>query len=321
MSSFRWIPILALATVTLAQQKTETILFTHAPEGEPPWPVEDIYAMDANGANVRALTRDGHSHDGTWSPNGQHVLYVHDAALDKPMHNERSEFASHHPIELYVMNRNGSGSQFLWKSEFAIFSAAWSPDGKVLAISTATQVPANASDDEPMRSGLFLLSADGHSAPRLLIRDALTPTWSPDGKQLAFSKERPRGQWAIHVALADGSNDRQLTEPPLTAGSPAWSPRRRVDRVRRIRGPTAPTGFRYAAGRFGPPPDYEGLELVMRTSVVVERRPTVGLRVSLCRDPLWGGLFGGDASAGVHEAALLDIGIRLECQARSTHRT
>ncbi len=224
MPSFCWVPILAVATLTLAQQNTGTIVFTHAPEGGPPWPIEDIYAMDADGKNVRALTHDGHSHDATWSPDGQHVLYVHDAPLERPMYKEQAEFASHHPIELYVMSRDGSGTRLLWRSQFPIFSAAWSPDGKFFAVSTATQAPSNATDDEPMRSGLFLLPADGHGAPRLMFRDALTPAWSPDGKQIAFSKERPKGQWAIHVGWADGSNDRQLTESLQMAGSPAWSP-------------------------------------------------------------------------------------------------
>jgi Tol biopolymer transport system component len=207
-------------------QTSGTVIFTHAPEGGPPWPIEDIYAMEADGANVRALTRDGHSHNPAWSPDGRHVLYVHDATLKTPMHNEQKEFASHHPVELYIMDRDGANSRLLWRIELAIFSAAWSPDGKVLAVSTATRTPAGGSpsENEPMRSGLFLLSADGHGEPRLLFRDALTPAWSPDGKQVAFSKERPLGHWAIHVADADGTNEVQLTDPLLMAGSPEWSP-------------------------------------------------------------------------------------------------
>jgi hypothetical protein len=98
MGSLRWVLILAVAMLAPGQQESATVVFTHAPDGGPPWPVEDIYAMDADGANVRALTRDGHNHNPAWSPDGQHVLYVHDAALQKPMPNERSEFASHHPI-------------------------------------------------------------------------------------------------------------------------------------------------------------------------------------------------------------------------------
>ena len=75
-----------------------------------------------------------------------------------------------------------------------------------------------------MRAGLYLLPADGQGEPRLLFRDAFTPSWSPDGKKLAFSVERPRGQWAVHVANSDGSHDVQLTAPSRIGGSPAWSP-------------------------------------------------------------------------------------------------
>jgi len=232
----KWLVIPALALletatvfhpIAMAQQEGGgTIVFTHAPDGGPPWPVEDIYAMDADGSNVRALTRDGHSHDPAWSSDGRHVLFVHDSVLQRPAHKEDKQFESHHPVELDVMDQDGANRRFLWRSESAIFSAAWSPDGKVLAVSTASQGSANrsTSGNQPMRSGLFLLSADGLGEPRLLFPDALTPAWSPDGSKLAFSAERPRGQWAIHVASVDGSSDVQLTEPPVIAGSPAWSP-------------------------------------------------------------------------------------------------
>lgn len=226
----RLLPILMFVASSAAQQNLGTIAFTHAPDGGPPWPVEDIYAMDADGSNVRALTSDGHSHDPAWSPDGRHILFVHDSALRRPTQKEQKQFESHHPLELYVMDRDGGKPSLVWRTELAIFGAAWSPDGKVLAVSIASLGSANrsASGNEPMRSGLFLLSADGQGEPRLLFPDALTPAWSPDGTKLAFSVERPRGQWAIHVAGVDGSNDVELTDPPLTAGSPAWSPNGRL---------------------------------------------------------------------------------------------
>jgi Tol biopolymer transport system component len=222
----RLLPILVFVASSAAQQRAGTIVFTHAPDGGPPWPIEDIYAMDADGANVRALTQDGHSHNPVWSPDGRQILFVHDSALRTPARQEDKQFESHHPVELELMDGEGSNRHLLWRSASAIFSAAWSPDGKELAVSMASQGSANRSPSgsESMRCGLFLLSADGQGEPRLLFRDALTPAWSPDGTKLAFSVERPRGQWAIHVAGVDGSNDVQLTEPPLMAGSPVWSP-------------------------------------------------------------------------------------------------
>jgi Tol biopolymer transport system component len=222
----RLLPILLFVAGAAAQQNAGTIVFTHAPEGAPPWPVEDIYAMNSDGSNVRDLTSDGHSHDPAWSPDGRHIVFVHDSALRTPAHKEDKQYESHHPVELNVMDPDGAHRRLLWRSESPIFSAAWSPDGKVLAVSTASQGSSkrSPSENEPMRGGLFLLSAEAHSEPRLLFRDALTPAWSPDGTKLAFSVERPRGQWGIHIGSADGSSDAQLTEPPLMAGSPAWSP-------------------------------------------------------------------------------------------------
>jgi Tol biopolymer transport system component len=216
---------LALVASVQAQQNAGTIVFIHAPDGGPPWPVEDVYAMDADGTNVRAMTNDGHSHHPVWSPDGKRVLFVHDSSLEtQPASREQKQYESHHPVELYVMDRDGGNRRLLRRLEPVIHSVAWSPDGKTLAISGIRQTSANGSQPAERHAGLFLLPADAQGEPRFLFPDAWTPSWSPDGRKLAFSVERPRGQWAIHVANADGSDDLELTDPPLTAGSPAWSP-------------------------------------------------------------------------------------------------
>lgn len=217
--------IMGLAVVAPAQKEAGTIVFIHAPDGGPPWPVEDVYAMDADGTNVRALTNDGHSHHPIWSPDGKRLLFVHDSSLEtQASPREQKQYESHHPVELYLMDRDGGNPRLLCRLEPVIHSAAWSPDGKTLAISGIRLMSANGSLPAGRRAGLFLLAAAAQGEPRFLFPDAWTPSWSPDGRKLAFSVERPRGQWAIHVANADGADDVELTEPPLTAGSPAWSP-------------------------------------------------------------------------------------------------
>lgn len=205
-----------------------TIAFTRAPDATAPWPNTDIYAMNADGTGVRALTRDGHSHHPNWSPDGRRVLFIHDSTLQNgPAYPEPKEFASHHPVELHVMDADGGNRKLLRRIEPVIYSAAWSPDGKTIAVTCLPKrlTPVEqAGQTEPMQAGLYLLSADGRGELRLLFRNAYTPAWSPDGKKLAFSVESPRGSWSVHVANADGSSWRRLTDPRLMGGSPAWSP-------------------------------------------------------------------------------------------------
>jgi Tol biopolymer transport system component len=208
-------------------QGAPILVYDHVPDGGPPWPVTDVYTMSADGSNSKALTNDGHSHNPTWSPDGQRILFVHDAVLSAPpLYREPKEFESYHPVELYVMNKDGSNRSLLRRLGPVIHSVAWSPDGKTLAIAGVPEAWVNRKlpNGDPMRGGLFLLPSDGKGELRLLFFNAFTPAWSPSGKRLAFSLEQPRGLWAVHVANADGSNDVELTDPKLIAGSPAWSP-------------------------------------------------------------------------------------------------
>ncbi|MGH9665504.1 MAG: TolB family protein, partial [Bryobacteraceae bacterium] len=96
-----------LAMVPAQAQNDGTIAYEHAPDGQAPWPVIDIYSSAADGTNVKALTRDGHSHSPSWSPDGRRILFIHDAALrTKPAYRESKKFESYHSVELYVMDRD-----------------------------------------------------------------------------------------------------------------------------------------------------------------------------------------------------------------------
>ena len=213
--------------VSAQQHNVGTIVYMHAPEGSAPWPITDVYSISGDGKNMRALTQDGHSHDPAWSPDGRRILFIHDSTLEtEPAYREQKGYESYHPVELFVMDQDGRNRHLLRRLEPVIYGAAWSPDGKTIAMTcipdALVRLPHPA--DEPVRAGLFLLQADGKGEPRLLLRNAFTPAWSPDGRKLAFAVEQPRGMWAIHVASSDGSQDVQLTDPVLISGSPAWSP-------------------------------------------------------------------------------------------------
>jgi Tol biopolymer transport system component len=60
------------------------------------------------------------------------------------------------------------------------------------------------------------------STDHYFTRDIVSPHWSPDGKQIAFSSALD-GSLAVYVMNADGSNSQRLTDKALTAYSPTWS--------------------------------------------------------------------------------------------------
>jgi TolB protein len=69
---------------------------------------------------------------------------------------------------------------------------------------------------------VFTIASDGTGARRL-IRDAYAPSWSPDGKEIAFVSARS-GDEEIYVARADGTQARRLTVLPGPDLSPSWAP-------------------------------------------------------------------------------------------------
>jgi TolB protein len=81
---------------------------------------------------------------------------------------------------------------------------------------------------------IFVMSARGGSARRLSAPPAVrpspqrqffqdAPTWSPDGKSIAFASDRD-GRYGVYVMRADGTHTRLLSVSSAGDLAPAWSP-------------------------------------------------------------------------------------------------
>ena len=119
--------------------------------------------------------------------------------------------------EIYTMNPDGTDQRRLTNEKSPDEAPAFPPDGKHIAFMS-------------QRAGgfeIFVMNANGSEQRQLthfteLGRGAVAPTWSPDGKRIAFSTRIP--PIAIYVINADGTDARKVSDDGGGASNPAWSP-------------------------------------------------------------------------------------------------
>jgi Tol biopolymer transport system component/DNA-binding winged helix-turn-helix (wHTH) protein len=130
-----------------------------------------------------------------WSPDGQRVQYV------KPDDDSK----------VYHSNSDGSGETLL-----PFRGGAWSPDSKLIVY--RKRVSAEVVD-------IFLYTIATREARNVTNSSSFNsdPTFSPDGKRLAFVSDRD-GNAEIYSINIDGTDLRRLTFDPKTEYHPSYSP-------------------------------------------------------------------------------------------------
>ena len=189
--------------------RTAKIAFTSFRGGN-----NEIYVMDADGKNPHNLTNHRSSDMmPTWSPDGRRIAF----------YSSRPEGTG-----LYLMDADGKNQRYLASMNQSA-NPAWSPDGKQIAFTWEVEGIDFAEFGfegfgDGKQSEIAVIDAEG-GIPRVLTINPFgdhSPTWSPDGRQIAFTSTRDGV--SIFVMDSDGHNQHRLT--PVNSGNryPAWSP-------------------------------------------------------------------------------------------------
>jgi TolB protein len=117
--------------------------------------------------------------------------------------------------ELYMMDFDGHNQTRITFNTIKDYMPAWSADGRSVAYTSYRQG----------RAGLCIL--DIYEGKQTEVQNAGTnfgPTFSPDGKKLAFCSTLEEGNSEIYVANSDGTNIKRLTFNKAIDTAPSWSP-------------------------------------------------------------------------------------------------
>ncbi len=165
----------------------------------------DVYVMDLRTRRVSRLT----THSGidtapSYSPDGKYIVFESDRGGTQ---------------QLYVMKADGSDQQRITFGKGRYATPVWSPRGDLIAFTRLYNGQFYVGVVRPNGDGERLITSGYHVEG---------PTWSPNGRVLAYFKETKgtsRSSKTANLYTIDltGYNERKIATP-ADASDPAWSP-------------------------------------------------------------------------------------------------
>ncbi len=166
----------------------------------------DIYTMALGSRKVKRLTKDSSINTSpSPSPDGKKIVFESDRSGTQ---------------QLYVMNSSGSGAHRITFGKGRYANPVWSPRGDLIAFTRMYNKKFYIGVIRPDGRGERLITTAHHVEG---------PTWSPNGRVLAYFKEVPYGyrkrkrKAKLYAIDLTGFHEREVPTP-LDASDPAWSP-------------------------------------------------------------------------------------------------
>jgi Tol biopolymer transport system component len=217
---------------------------------------EELYVMNADGTGVVQITHlRGFINGASWSPDGKRIAYASSAAgLSGPLG------VIHSPSDIYVSRADGTEATRLTRNGGLNAGPVWSPDGSRIVFDSDIRGPyevwvmaSDGSDQHPLtnvgqngaadwspdgsqivfhserdyprgyEAAIYVMSADGSGQRRLIDGNGARPSWSRDGRWIAFESARDGG-YGIYLVHPDGSGLTRLTRDGANTFNPAWRP-------------------------------------------------------------------------------------------------
>ncbi len=172
----------------------------------------DIYIMNADGSGVRRLTDRAGYDGGPWfSPDGKKIVWrawYPETAEELALWRDcmEKDYIVSFPLDIWVMDVDGSNKIRLTQNDATNWSPSWHPDGKRIIFSS------NMDDwrEDIERFGhnfeLYLINIDGTGLERITFNNVFDsfPMFSNHGKKLVFASNRnPQKPRATDIYIAD----------------------------------------------------------------------------------------------------------------------
>jgi Tol biopolymer transport system component len=188
----------------------------------------ELFIANADGSDEHLLlSKSGFDYHASYSANGQWISFT-------------SERNGSGQAEIYRVHPDGSGLERLTDNPALDDQSSLSPDGsKVAFVSTRISHTTNIWIlDTRTKKMVELTGKAGMQGDPTKPDGFFHPSWSPDGKWIAFSSDR-NTEWlghgngsgwehvqelSIYIVHPDGTGFRRLTKTGLCDGAPKWSP-------------------------------------------------------------------------------------------------